>query len=186
MGSLSQDTVLQEVFLCESFPQSFMNYCSSSLWGLWWSHKSCLQTCLRCGLICPQGHRPLDPSPVKVYHSFLQASTWLSIGCRWISSSLCICMGCRGRPVSTWHSPWADRESRYWHLQHFLSVLAVTLVLKGLFLSDILSSLLAEVDGFFILLFYPRGGTTVADGLNLGQQQVCLGAGWHWLHWIQR
>jgi len=28
---------------------------------------------------------------------------------------------------------------------------------------------------------YPRGTTTVADGLGLGQWQVCLGAGWRWL-----
>lgn len=110
----------------------------------------------QCGLISPQGHKSLDPAPMKVYHSFLQAPTWLSMAFRWISSSLYISMGCRGRAVSTWHSPWADRESRYWHLQHFLSILAVTLVSKGLFLSDILSPLLAEVDGVFYPSILPQ------------------------------
>jgi len=34
---------------------------------------------------------------------------------------------------------------------------------------------------FFPILCYPRGATTVVDGLGLGQQWVYPGAGWHLL-----
>ena len=35
------------------------------------------------------------------------------------------------------------------------------------------------------LICYPRGATTIADGLGLDQQRVHLGASWHWLYQTQ-
>jgi len=64
---------------------------------------------------------------------------------------------------------------------------ALTIGSAGLFLSHSLTPLsccknchYAEV--FSTLSHYYRGTTRVAVGFGLGQQQVHLGAGWHWLH----
>jgi len=64
---------------------------------------------------------------------------------------------------------------------------ALTVGSAGLFLSRHLTPLsqlllvLLRFPPFPSELCDPRGATAVAGGLGLGQQQVHLGAGWHWL-----
>jgi len=50
-------------------------------------------------------------------------------------------------------------------------------------LSAAAKMLLHRVWFFLVLQRYPRGATTVTDGLCLGQQWLCLGVGWRWLGW---
>ena len=109
-----------------------------------------------------------------------------SLGCRWISAPLWTPMVCRGTACLTMVCSTGCRG---------ISVLApgapppppsaLTLASAELHASHSLTP-------FILLHFfspsqicYPRGATTIADGLRLGQWRVCHGVGWHWLHQTQ-
>jgi len=126
-----------------------------------------------CSIVgSPQGHSPLWASPYSGMGS--------SLGCRWRSSppwpmvlpafSPCLAMFCS----------MAAEESLFWCLEHLLPSFCTD---PGVCRVVALTShsclwLQLQLHRFFpSSVRYPRGVTTIADGLRLGQRQVHLGVG---------
>lgn len=117
-------------------------------------------------------------------HGFLRASTCSAVGPPWAAGGFLLhaelhvsTMSCRAISAL---APGALPFS-----------LSLTLVSAKLLLSHCLTPLpryncsCTVIFSFSIILTYPRGTTTIAVGLSLGQKWVHLGPSWHWLQQTQ-
>jgi len=161
-----------------------------------WGHKFCQQTCSSMGFSLhgstgpgrcllqrglPTGSQP--PSDIHLLHCGVP-----SMGYRWRSAPSWTSMGCRGTACLTMvfimscKGKLSALVSRAPPPPSFLTDLGVCRVIS---LTSSHSSVSTAISPQFFSpseIHYPRGATTIADWLGLGQQQVRLRAGWHWLY----
>jgi len=145
-------------------------------------HKPCQQTCSSVGSSL---HGSVGPGRSLLQCELpmgLQLPSGIHLLQRGVPSTACrgtacltmvFIMGCRGlrSGILSTSSP------------SFFTDLGVS---RAVSLTSSHSSLQLQFCRFFFRfseLHYPRGPTTVTDGLGLGQLRVRLGAGWHWLCW---
>jgi len=182
MGSRPWETVLHELLQRESFPRAAVLHRLLQR-GSPTGSQALPEILLWRGLLSPWVRRSWqEPAPVRVPHRVTAsfghppalvwgppraAGRYLlpcgSTGCR---GTACLTMGCRGVSAPVPPPPPS----------------AQTLVS-----AELPSPTAVAVAPFppppAPLLRYPRGATTIADGLSLGLQWVHLGASWPWLCW---